>query len=54
MIYGLILLLVLSTLAFVSKRVRDELTVYLYCESTGLWPGKACDRSGVEENEGVT
>ncbi len=53
MIYGLILLLALSTLAFVSKRVSDELTVYLYCESTGVSPGKECDRSGFEENEGV-
>ncbi len=50
MIYGLLLFLALSTLAFVSKRVSNELTVYFYCESTGVLPGKEC---GFDENEGV-
>ncbi len=45
-LYSLSLLIALSFLAVSSKDAESELNAYFICESTGVNPGKVCDRSG--------
>ena len=48
MLYGLSLQIVLSILAASGDEVHTKLSIYLECESTGVNPGKVCDRSAFE------
>ncbi len=53
LLYGLSLLIALSFLAVSSKDVESELNAYFTCESTGVSPGKVCDRSDFESADPV-
>ncbi len=52
-LYNLSLLFALLFLAVISKGAESELNAYFICESTGVRPGKVCNRSRFESADPV-